>query len=61
MAKRSRFAEIKARQAREREELQRIVREGSEQEKQALREKNHAGFKGLYWRPGIRQELDVAL
>jgi hypothetical protein len=61
MAKQSSFAEIKARQARERAELERVMRDGSPQEKRALREKNHAGYQGLHWRPGIRQELDVAL
>ena len=57
----SRFAEIKARQAREREELQRVVREGSEQERRELREKNHAGFYGLRWHPGIERDFDVKL
>lgn len=57
----SRFEELQVKQARERAEVARVVAEGSEEELRAMRARNHAGFHGLHWHPGIRQELDVVL
>lgn len=59
----SRYAEIKAKQARDREERNRVFLHGSEEEKRRLRERNHRMLAGVIfrWYPGIERDLDVKL